>query len=391
MAEGATLSHIARPLALIRGLDRSRFRPLIACAPWHAKWVRAEGLDPLPLECRSSEEFLRALETGRPVFDLATLRRYAQNDLRLLGRHRPDLVIGDFRLSLSVSARRARVPYAAIANAHWSPAGGPRPWIRPVLSGWNWLPSAVLDVVGRAAWPLVERLHAAPLNRLRRENGMAPLKPDLRWIYTEADHVLYADPPALYPDLRCPDRHRFLGAVLWSPVRNPAPGPRPGREGERVYIALGSSGSPGSLDPLLRALAEWPCTAVVSTAGGPAPSGFPWAQFAPYWDGGGQSAGARLVVCNGGAGAVHQALAVGVPVLAVCRNLDQLLCMRAVEAAGAGRVLREDRLTVQRIKAALREIWENPKMRAAAGRLSAGISVRETDARFGAFLEEIFR
>ena len=38
----------------------------------------------------------------------------------------PDLVIGDFRLSLSVSARVAGVPYIAIANSWWSPFGRPR-------------------------------------------------------------------------------------------------------------------------------------------------------------------------------------------------------------------------------------------------------------------------
>ncbi|MFX7895023.1 glycosyl transferase family 1, partial [Acinetobacter baumannii] len=34
---------------------------------------------------------------------------------------KPDLVIGDFRLSLSVSARLAGVPYMAISNAYWTP------------------------------------------------------------------------------------------------------------------------------------------------------------------------------------------------------------------------------------------------------------------------------
>ena len=33
----------------------------------------------------------------------------------------PDVVVGDFRLSLSVSARVAGVPYLAITNAYWSP------------------------------------------------------------------------------------------------------------------------------------------------------------------------------------------------------------------------------------------------------------------------------
>ena len=36
-------------------------------------------------------------------------------------RVRPGVVVGDFRLSLSISARLAGIPYVALINAHWSP------------------------------------------------------------------------------------------------------------------------------------------------------------------------------------------------------------------------------------------------------------------------------
>lgn len=49
---------------------------------------------------------------------MRTLRKYVEADLRVLDEIAPDLVVGDLRISLSVSARLAGIPYIAIANAY---------------------------------------------------------------------------------------------------------------------------------------------------------------------------------------------------------------------------------------------------------------------------------
>ncbi|MFC3374324.1 hypothetical protein ACFOLJ_00110 [Rugamonas sp. CCM 8940] len=49
------------------------------------------------------------------------MRRYVEDDLHVFKQARPDLVVGDFRLSLSISARLAGLPYVALSNAYWSP------------------------------------------------------------------------------------------------------------------------------------------------------------------------------------------------------------------------------------------------------------------------------
>jgi UDP:flavonoid glycosyltransferase YjiC (YdhE family) len=66
-----------------------------------------------PLHSISSAQFLGALAAGKPVYDVATLQTYVEEDRRLLERLRPDVVIGDFRLSLAVSARCWRCPISA--------------------------------------------------------------------------------------------------------------------------------------------------------------------------------------------------------------------------------------------------------------------------------------
>ena len=51
-------------------------------------------------------------------FDDSTLKRYIESDLALLRREKPDLVIGDMRMSLNISAELAGVKYWSILNGY---------------------------------------------------------------------------------------------------------------------------------------------------------------------------------------------------------------------------------------------------------------------------------
>ena len=121
VAEAVTLAHVGRPLALAGALDARRYDVHFACAPGHQAMLAGGALTYWPITSIPGAQFLAALAAGRPVYDEATLRRYVEDDRRLLAEVRPDLVVGDFRLSLSVSARLARVPYVTVSNAYWSP------------------------------------------------------------------------------------------------------------------------------------------------------------------------------------------------------------------------------------------------------------------------------
>ena len=73
---------------------------------------------PHPLHRRGGHfgAFLDNLAKGRPVYDVNTLRSYVRADLALLEAVKPDLVVGDFRISLGVSARVAGIPYWTVTK-----------------------------------------------------------------------------------------------------------------------------------------------------------------------------------------------------------------------------------------------------------------------------------
>lgn len=357
MAEGSTLAHVGRPLLLARLLHQAGAEVVLA-RPSHYAWMTAAEAFPVSeLEAQAPAEFARRLDAGRPLYTLDTLRQYVEDDLALLHEHRPDAVIGDFRLSLSVSARLARVPYATLCDAYWSPEAPLDP-ILPVFPWTRLVPLRLAQALFRRVAPLAFRLHARPMEQLRRLHGMSGFGHDLRLCYTDADLRLFANPRALFPQVREHAGAAFIGPLAWSPDGAELPQLKsPDRP--LVYVTMGSSGSPEVLRALLPALEKFDCDIVLTTAGKSLPKGLNpgRARIFDYLPGERVCAQASLVVCNGGSPTTNQALAHGVPVLGIARNMDQFLNMRAIERFGAGLMIRADRTNGLAIEKTLGQLF----------------------------------
>lgn len=390
-AEAVTLAHVARPIALAKGLDRDRFDVAIACDSRYQRFLQGEAWQALPLQSVPAEEFLQALAKGIPVYREEDLRRYVASDADLIQSFKPDLIVGDFRLSLSVSARLAGIQYATITNAYWSPYYAVEGFPLPALPMTRFLPLGVARVAFNLARPMAFALHCRPLNRIRRENGLPPLGNDLRRVYTDADHVLYADAPEMFPTVDLPSNHEYLGPVLWS-----LPGVHPDWWGSLpsdrsiIYLTLGSSGRADILQMALDALGDLPVTLLVSTAGAAMPQRRPPSAYvAAYLPGAAATARSSLVICNGGSLTCQQALAAGVPVLGIASNMDQFLNMERIVATGSGLMLRADRVTGEVIRA------HAIRLLGAANRIpertlsSASIDATQAPRRFASFVERV--
>lgn len=385
LSEAVTLAHVGRPLTLARGLDPARHEVHFAVAPWGRRWLQGEPwvLHDLA-RTRRPEDFGRALARGQPLFTLRELEAAFDEDRALIEAIRPDLVVGDFRLSLGASARVACVPYANLCNAYWSP------WADPVMHPLPELPHVRVLGPRLGKWlfdlvrPLAFRLHARPHNTFRRRHGVAPAG-GLRDCYTEADHVLYADPEALVPTRGAPAHHAHLGALNWSPTV-PLPGWWAGlpTDAPLAYVTLGSSGHARALPEVLAALRAARVSALVATAGRASVTHDPgrglW--VADYLPGDAACARADVVICNGGASTAYQALAAGKPVLGIASNMDQYLAMHFIQASGAGVLVRAGRASAANISAALRRLLDAPRPRDRASVLAPHFAPERVHERF---------
>ena len=356
IAEAVTLAHVARAHTLASTLEPAAYD---VHAAWDPRYNQLLGHLPYafhPISSLSSQEFLRRLAKGAPMHDTATLRGYVRDDLDLIESVRPDVVVGDFRLSLAVSARKSGVKHVAVANAYWSPHGT-QTFLFPEYD------YPLSRLVGRSAARSAFRLlrpigfaaHTRPLNVVCREHGLAGIGHDIRVMYTFGDYTAYADVPELVPLQNLPANHRYVGAVLWSPaVRKPEWWDRLPDDRPIVYVTPGSSGESDFLSVVLDGLAALPVTVIAATAGRTRVERPPKnAWIADYLPGIEAAARSALVICNGGSPTTYQALAAGVPVLGIAgNNMDQHLNMTMVQAAGAGTTLGAMRLTGNAVRKA---------------------------------------
>ena len=375
VAEAVTLAHVARTWTLANLLPADRYRVMVACDPRYDTLFAWNGIERHELRSIPTARFEEALNKGAPLYQFETLMDYVEADRRAMQSFAPDVVVGDFRLSLGVSARLAGTPYVNVTNAGWSPYADPRfvvPDIEltrmagPRLGQWLFDRFRTLSFAG----------HARPMNRLRRRYGMAPLPSDMRYAYTDGDHTLYADVPELIPLGGAPSTHAFLGPVHWSPKPPPPPWiDRIPADRPLAYVALGSSGRHAALPIILDALSGRGWTIVAGTAGKSLPGTARDDVFvADYLDGDEWASRASVVVCNGGSPTCYQALRHGVPVLGVPSNLDQYLNMAAVEDAGAGVLLRSGQASRERVCDGARRLVDEPSYANAAARLSMAMA-----------------
>ncbi|HRY15678.1 MAG TPA: glycosyl transferase family 1, partial [Candidatus Competibacteraceae bacterium] len=206
LGEAVTLAHVVRPIVLARALDPARYEITLASDERYLKLFEELPFAWRPIETIPTIKFLDNLTKGRPVYDLDTLRGYVRADLALLEAVKPDIVVGDFRISLGVSARVAGVPYVTITNAYWGPYSQ-LPFPLPEHPMTQVLGVGLSQSLFNLARPLVFALHTLPLNRVRREYGLPSLGYDLRTVYTDADQTLYADIPEFIPTAPLPPHH----------------------------------------------------------------------------------------------------------------------------------------------------------------------------------------
>jgi UDP:flavonoid glycosyltransferase YjiC (YdhE family) len=343
----------------------------------------------LPLRTISTRDFMDALAAGRTIYDEPRLQSYIEQDMELIRQVKPDLIVGDFRVSLAVSAPRSGVPVLNLANAHWSDFSLNRSCPVPEL------PITRLCGARLAQWlfdrvrPLVFYWQARPLNHLRKKFGLPELR-GLREVYSFGNYVAYLDLPSLEPMAAMPSTHRFIGPVWWSPKIAPDPNLSDFLQNKPlIYITLGSSGAVDLLPKILDIAGAMPVFALVATAGrSDLASSTTNIRIVDYADGDLVAQHASAMICNGGNATLNQALAAGVPVLGIPSNLDQFLTMAAVTRAGAGITLRGSEVA-DKLQYSLDSLMHEPGYTRQAQRLQREIRALDSATYFIEFVRDI--
>lgn len=390
-AEAVTLAHVARAVTLAQSLDPARYEVHLACDPRYLSLFDKLGFPVHAIPSIKSNLFRDRLANADPLYTIAEIRQYVREDLRVMADWEPDLVVGDFRLSLSVSARLFGVPYATVTNAYWSPYARPR-FLVPEVPITERFGPRLAQGLFTLIRPFVFAQHAFALNKVRRDYGLPAVGYDLAHIFSEADYTLYADLPQLVPTINLPAHHRYIGPVVWSFGAVPCWWSSLRENVRTAYVTMGTSGNKDVAQMVAQALASMGWQVLMATANRRTIAGVrDRVGVANYLPGMLAASRADLVVCNGGSATVYQALAAGTPVLGIPMNLDQYLMMDYLRRFGAGEVIRAGVATAKLVTEAAHRIDGSVRYKTQGALLRDQIIQYRTGDRFQAFIDDILQ
>jgi UDP:flavonoid glycosyltransferase YjiC (YdhE family) len=386
VAENVTLAQVVRLFALAKALPEEDYEVHFASSSFDPLVFEGSHFVKHPLFTLDKRKVLGRMDAGKRLYERSELREYVDAELALFDEVEPDLVVGDFRLSLPVSTRQRGVRHAALINAYWSPFarrnGFPVP-DHPIV---RFLGEEMTAKYFPLAIPKVFAHFVSPVNALRKDFGLAPLGSMLEML-TAGDDTLYLDEPTLVPVDAAPPTHRYLGPVLWAPNVPLPDGLDDADARPLVYVTLGSSGRTDALPHVVAALGRLPVRAVVATAGRLELGSLPENVRAyPFVPGDELSRRARLVISNGGSTTSYQALAEGTPVVGLPSNFDQYLAMTAIENAGAGVLVKARSATSGAVAVAVLRVLTEESFSASAHEIARRFRAMDSGRAFRNFV-----
>ena len=383
--------------ALARRLEQRGHKVIIfGIADTEAR-VRAAGIDFQPIGASDypSGTLQKLDQRLSELSGFATFRftvERVKNTARMILREGPDAVrkanldamlIDEADMGGNV-AEHLRLPFVSIA---FFPPLTKDAHIPPFCFSWNGGQNPVARLRNRLGMRLLSRI-AAPIytvvNEQRKAWNLKPLTHSTEALSPLAQITQLPD--ALeFPTPSRPANLYYTGPFLDSQQRPPVDFPWHQLDGRPlIYASLGTlqNGSTAAFETIANACDGLGTQLVLSLGGGLDPALLPTlpgepivVRYAPQLE---LLQRAAAVITHAGLNTVLESLAEGVPMVAIPQGNDQPGVAARIAAKGAGIVIPNRKLTVPRLRSAIRSVLEDNKYRAAARALQN--EMRKIDA-----------
>lgn len=349
-SEAMTLAHRMRPYVIAESLDRSRFEVGFASDKYYADLFQTNTAKTFKITSLSAKDFQDALWYSRALCTSEILDLQVKEDLTILREFKPDLVVGDFRLSLNISSKIAGVPMVNLTNFYWKNQPTSE-WEVPDSSISHLLGVRFANFIFKHANSLLLASHTKGFKEVAKKWAVAGFEDmTLDDLYVNGDITLFCDIEKLVGMNVINHKRHILGPLLWSPdVAPPSWWNELPDENTAIYLNLGSSGKSTIVPTLLEWLKSMNLKHPI-VIGGAGNGDFKQVAnnspiyFGQYLKGMDVCQRSRVVICNGGSPTTQQALSQGAPVFGITSNIDQMLNMKVTEKYGAGLSMRSDKL-----------------------------------------------
>lgn len=351
---------MVRPLVLAGRLNPESYRYYIAASK---DFQSIAGENYIQIPSIGVKEFndKSNKKMGKNLYTSRILEVYIKAETKIIQSLKPDLVVGDMRISLGISSRLCHVPYISILNAYWSPYGRIR-MSMPEVAAVRFLPACIKEKLLNRILPIMNENMISGYNRLCSKNGMEQIH-TIGEMYANGDYNMYVDVPSLFELENRPENHLFIGPLIdFMDQKLPKRIQQIDFKKKVIYCSLGSTGDRKKLKKLESVLETMDVTVIFVTAGRimekELPGTFHVFDYLPVTK---IMDKIDLVICNGGSGTLYQAYAFGKPVLAFPTNMDQLLACEPLGGKKLGKVLNYKDLKKRKIKASIEELLYSPE------------------------------
>lgn len=308
------------------------------------------------------------MESFADPFSDAELTQRVESEMALFHELQPAAVVIGFTLSVTISARAAKVPLVYVL---------PFPLTRPFLDAnlatfpdaFDWgplrlVPARFLDRLTNR-WLKNTRLWIAPFQRVARRFGTPPIN-RLLDIY-EGDYNLVTDIPQITGVPNLPANWRYVGPIF-AHLEGEVPPELCDLSHERpvIYCAMGSSANRDLLKVVIESFAGAPYTVIAPVKAHlekqpiPVPANVRVYDWLPAHR---VNPLADLAVIHGGQGTVQTACAAGTPFVGIGLQPEQESNIDALVRQGCAIRIRKRRLTRQSLLAAIEALLHDPAAR----------------------------
>lgn len=193
--EGIALSHLVRPLALAGMLHPESYTCFIAASK---AFKGMAGDNYIQIPSIGVKEFNEKSnkKMGKNLYTNKVLEAYVKAEIKIMQNRKPDLVVGDMRISLGISSKLCHVPYISILNAYWSPYGHIR-MSMPEIAALKLLFPGMKARLLQKMLPIMNENMISGYNRLCSKNGMEKIH-TVGEMYANGDYNMYVDVPSLF-------------------------------------------------------------------------------------------------------------------------------------------------------------------------------------------------
>ncbi len=369
-AHAVTLAHFVRLLRWCEYLEADQYEIYFASHSDFKKLITRSDIQFIEINCINQKIFAQIVDQAKPLYDNQTFSLHVDEDMKLMEQIKPDVVVGDFRHSLSVSCRLKKIKYINLTNAYWSPEikiKYPMPEA-PIV---RFLGEKLFSIFLAPFTPLLLKINFFIMAFIVRKSlQRAGLQvTDYRQVITDGDITAYCDTQDLVPLSQKSNREVYVGPVLWTmPTPLPSWWTQLNENKKKIFVSLGSSGHVDLVPLILKAIEKLDVDIIVALAGKkidiPDYKNVFTTDFLPLDAIFGH---VSLVICNGGSPLTHLAMNHGaVPCLGIVCNNDQLLNMVHLEARGAGLSLRYWNMTQDKLLNSVKRLLNEESFKTSA-------------------------